>query len=141
MAALTVAAASLTATGGSAAQAATTPGNTALNWAEAHATGRPFVWGGTGPYGFDCSGLVWASFRAEGINLPRTTNGMAASPHLIRTYHPQRGDLAMFGADSHIEFLTAWPDTTFGAHDTGSTVGWTGYGGTWTPVAFYRVVR
>ena len=133
---LALAAACLTAP---AAQAATTPGNTALNWAEAHATGHPFTYGGTGPYAFDCSGLVMESYLHAGIRLPHSTYAMITSGHLIRTTHPQRGDLAMYGADTHVEMVTDWPDTTFGAHDTGSTVGWIQYGGAWTPTAFYKV--
>jgi len=125
------------------AQATVSPGNAALDWAETHTTGHPFVWGGTGPYGYDCSGLVMESYlHADGITLPHSTVAMITSGHLTRTYHPQRGDLAMFGpvgAPAHVEIVAAWPDTTFGAHDTGSLVGWTGYGGTWVPTAFYSV--
>ena len=125
-----------------AALAAVSPGDSALNWAETHATGHPFAFGGTGPSTFDCSGLVMESYLHAGIRLPRTTYEMITSPHLTRTYHPQRGDIAMFGpvgAPVHTELVTAWPHTTFGAHDTGSLVGSMGYGGDWAPTAFYRV--
>lgn len=35
--------------------------------------GKPYVWGATGPDGFDCSGLVWAAYNQAGVSLGRTT--------------------------------------------------------------------
>lgn len=114
-------------------------GGAALSWAESHAYGHPYVWAGTGPYGYDCSGLIVAAFAHEGVALPHNTVQMLESGKLARVYHPRRGDLAFFGT-GHVEFVTSWPHTTFGAHDTGTTVGWIRYGGWWYPTSYWRVV-
>jgi hypothetical protein len=40
-------------------------------WLEAQ-LGKPYVWGGTGPWGYDCSGLTLMAFARVGVSLPRT---------------------------------------------------------------------
>jgi cell wall-associated NlpC family hydrolase len=110
------------------AQAATVPGTSAQLEASAwnyamHQRGKPYEWGGTGPYGFDCSGLVYAAYRSAGVNLPRTTYGMLASPHLVRITKAQArpGDLAFYGS-GHVE-LYDHGNWTYGAADTGTLIG------------------
>lgn len=100
--------------------------------------GHPYVWGGTGP-GYDCSGLVYAAFRHTGLTLPRTTYGMLASWHLVRTYHPKAGDLAFYSR-GHVELVTRGHDRTFGSSHPGTTVGVRSWAGSWyRPVMFFRV--
>jgi NlpC/P60 family protein len=119
-------------------------GNAALNWAEAHAKGCWYYYGGSGcSPGYDCSGLVMEAFaHAAGISLPHSTYQMVHNPHLHWIPLPQvrRGDLLFFYGDGHVELATIWWHTTFGAHDWGQRVGWLYWGSSWynTPVA-YRV--
>jgi peptidoglycan DL-endopeptidase CwlO len=45
--------------------------------------GKPYIWGGTGPYGFDCSGLTWTAYQSAGVSIPRTSEAQwAALPHV-----------------------------------------------------------
>jgi len=101
--------------------------------------GKPYVWGGTGPFGFDCSGLVYAAYGAAGLTLPRTTTEMIASPLLIRIPKSQarRGDLAFFGT-GHVE-LFDYGSWTLGAQHTGTLVGYHLMNVWWHPTMYFRV--
>jgi hypothetical protein len=118
------------------------PGNAALNWAERHATGCWYSYGGSScSPGYDCSGLVMEAFgHGAGIWLPHSSYAMLASPHLhwIPLSQARRGDLMFYGS-GHVEINTVWYHQTFGAHDWGQRVGWTTWGPWWYPTAAYRV--
>jgi len=103
--------------------------------------GKPYEWGGTGPYGFDCSGLVYASFRSRGLSLPRTTYGMLDSRHLIRISKAQArpGDLAFYGS-GHVEFFDHG-NWTYGAADSGSFIGYHLQSEWWHVTMYFAVVR
>jgi len=112
----------------------------AWHWA-VHQRGKPYIWGGTGPKGFDCSGLVFASYRSRGVKLPRTTYGMLHSKHLIRIKksHAREGDLAFFGP-GHVE-LYGHGRWTFGAADAGTRMAYHRMNRYWHPTMYFRVKR
>lgn len=117
-------------------------GNAALNWAEGHAAGQWYLYGGNGPR-YDCSGLVYAAFKAEGITLPRVSYSMPSSYHLhyIPWQQAQRGDILVWGSvryPSHVGFKTAYPWTSFEARNTGLRIWWMSYY-YFRPAAAYRV--
>jgi cell wall-associated NlpC family hydrolase len=101
--------------------------------------GKPYIFGDAGPRGFDCSGLVYASYRATGIALPRTTYGMLGSWRLVRISRSQarRGDLAFFGT-GHVEIFD-WGNWTFGAADSGTLIGFHKMNSFWHPTMYFRV--
>ncbi len=57
--------------------------------------GIPYVYGGSTPAGFDCSGFTMYVFAKVGISLPRTAAAQQAAA--TRVSSPQPGDLVFFG--------------------------------------------
>jgi len=62
--------------------------------------GTPYLWGGTGVGGFDCSGLTQAAYHAAGVEIPRTSEEQFAFGRQIPVAELQPGDLVFFrGSD------------------------------------------
>jgi cell wall-associated NlpC family hydrolase len=57
--------------------------------------GTPYVWGGSSPRGFDCSGYVQYVFGAAGVRIPRTADWQWAVGAPIAGF-PKPGDLVFF---------------------------------------------
>jgi cell wall-associated NlpC family hydrolase len=77
-------------------------GRIALDFALAQ-RGKPYVYGGTGPAVYDCSGLVQRAWRVAGVAIPRTTQQQAYTGKAVPLNEIQPGDLVIFYAHaSHV---------------------------------------
>ncbi|WP_326833426.1 C40 family peptidase [Cutibacterium porci] len=67
----------------------------ALSFALAQ-VGKSYVWGGTGPNGYDCSGLMMVAWGKAGVSLPRTAAAQYAAGTPVSVSDLQPGDLVFF---------------------------------------------
>ncbi|WP_164984058.1 C40 family peptidase, partial [Cellulomonas endophytica] len=61
--------------------------------------GLPYLWAGTGPDGYDCSGLTGFGWRAAGVNLQRTSRQQYVQVKKISYAEMRPGDLVFWGSD------------------------------------------
>jgi cell wall-associated NlpC family hydrolase len=64
--------------------------------------GVPYVWGGSSPGGFDCSGLVMYVYAQLGISLAHYTGAQWSETEPIPLSSAQPGDLIFFNGLSHV---------------------------------------
>jgi cell wall-associated NlpC family hydrolase len=113
--------------------------------------GKPYIYGGAGPTGYDCSGLVQEAYLAAGISLPRTTYQQVDSGTPVYSANQlQPGDLIFTagsdGTDSnpgHVGMFLGG-DLVEDAPHTGANIEISKFdGGYWnvSAVAFRRIVK
>ncbi|MFC7545083.1 NlpC/P60 family protein [Plantactinospora sp. GCM10030261] len=76
------------------------PAATAVRFAHAQ-LGKPYRWGGSGPDGFDCSGLTSAAWAAAGVRLPHNAARQWRAVSRVSRTQLRPGDLVFYYADIH----------------------------------------
>jgi cell wall-associated NlpC family hydrolase len=80
--------------------------------------GRRYCWGGTGPTCFDCSGLVQRAWGSVGVQLPRTSGGIASELPVVPFDEVRAGDILWWPGHVGIYVGNGWmvdaPDARHG---------------------------
>jgi cell wall-associated NlpC family hydrolase len=97
--------------------------------------GVPYAFGGTSPYGFDCSGFTQYAFASAGYNLPRMADSQYYAFRKVSSGNLQPGDLVFFSTyaagASHVGIYVGNGQFIHAGSSTGVTVSglWDGYWG------------
>jgi cell wall-associated NlpC family hydrolase len=65
----------------------------AIKYAVSKVKGSQYIWGASGPRGFDCSGLMLAAYRSVGISLPHSSRAQAGLGRAVSRSELKPGDL------------------------------------------------
>ncbi|MDP9864367.1 MULTISPECIES: C40 family peptidase [Streptosporangium] len=71
-------------------------GDIAADWALTQLD-KPYVWAGTGPRNYDCSGLTMRAWARAGVRIDHWTGTQWTSGQHVRISRLRRGDLLFFG--------------------------------------------
>lgn len=70
--------------------------------------GVPYIWGGSTPAGFDCSGLVQYAYSNVGLHLPRTAAEQFAASTPLTLENAVAGDLLFFSDRSRTSHVAIY---------------------------------
>jgi len=84
--------------------------------------GVQYVWGGTSPSGFDCSGFTQYVFAHFGVNIPRVSEDQQNVGQLVSRANLQPGDLVFFGTPAHHVGIYVGNGNMINAPHTGAVI-------------------
>ncbi|GEK35114.1 C40 family peptidase [Kurthia sibirica] len=98
--------------------------------------GTPYVWGGTTPRGFDCSGFTSYVYKnAAGKTIPRTSGAQYAASKKISRSQLQAGDLVFFSAGGgRVTHVALYAGNGQLLHAAGNSVKYQSLAGYWSPL-------
>lgn len=89
----------------------------------AMAVPNSYLWGGTVAPNYDCSGLMQAAFRSQGIQLPRDAYQQEAFVQAVALEDLQRGDLVFFGPPEKAKHVGLYLGDHCYIHSSGQEIG------------------
>lgn len=124
-------------------KASAASGNAIINAGRKY-VGTPYVWGGSRPGGFDCSGFTSYVYKQAGMkSLPRTSRAQKAS--VKRVSSPKVGDLIFFSATpggSYVSHVGIYAGNNQVLHAAGNSVKFQSLSGYWNQrVVSYGTTR
>jgi cell wall-associated NlpC family hydrolase len=67
--------------------------------------GEPYLWGGTKPGGFDCSGFTQYLYAQEGVQIPRVSQDQFRAGRSVPASQMQPGDLVFFQKNGDVHHV------------------------------------